>query len=192
MPFREKAKNLFRPRSKTTSSTASSTANTSSSSGSLYHTSTHDTLASLSESLSRWPSNVYKPGEPMPRPKYRAIPKPEHTARLQAFQFSDAWATGRRNSGMSQYSPMGTRAPSRRTSVASLAAAADGTTAATTRANSSLFSMTDEGARSNSLTSFETGDVSGASSSSARSCAGVPAKTAPDVQMVEDIGAKAS
>ncbi|EME85825.1 uncharacterized protein MYCFIDRAFT_88431 [Pseudocercospora fijiensis CIRAD86] len=61
----------------------------------------------------RWPSNVYKPGEPMPRPKYRAPPKKEHKERLEAFSFTEAW---RRKSFQSQYSPMGTRAPSRNNS----------------------------------------------------------------------------
>lgn len=61
----------------------------------------------------RWPSNVYKPGEPMPRPKYRAPPKKEHKEKLEAFSFTDAW---RRRSFQSQHSPMGTRAPSRRNS----------------------------------------------------------------------------
>ncbi|KAM3422666.1 hypothetical protein BST61_g154 [Cercospora zeina] len=63
----------------------------------------------------RWPSNVYRPGEPMPRPKYRAPPKKEHKDKLEAFSFADAW---RRKSFQSQYSPMGTRAHSRRNSVA--------------------------------------------------------------------------
>jgi hypothetical protein len=50
----------------------------------------------------------------MPRPKYRAIPKKEHKDKLDAFSFPEAW---RRRSFQSQYSPMGTRAPSRRNSL---------------------------------------------------------------------------
>lgn len=59
----------------------------------------------------RWPSNVYKPGEPMPRAKYRAPVKKEHKEKLESFSFASAW---RRKSFMSEYSPMGTRMPSRR------------------------------------------------------------------------------
>ncbi|TKA23778.1 hypothetical protein B0A50_07060 [Salinomyces thailandicus] len=54
----------------------------------------------------------------MPRPKYRKPPTKEHKERLEAFSFSDAW---RRKSYQSTYSPMGTRAPSRRNSLFSLA-----------------------------------------------------------------------
>jgi hypothetical protein len=67
------------------------------------------------DSHERWPSNVYKPGEPMPRPKYRQPPKKEHKEHLDSFSFADAW---RRKSFQSQYSPMGTRAPSRLPSAA--------------------------------------------------------------------------
>jgi len=58
----------------------------------------------------------YKPGEKIPQPKYRRPVDPEHKARLEAFSFADAW---RRMSGQSQYSPMGSRMPSRRGSVIS-------------------------------------------------------------------------
>lgn len=92
MPFREKAKRFFK-----SSSRSDSLSKTDSSS-----------------SRERWPSNVYKPGEPMPRPKYRAIPKKEHTEKLESFSFADAW---RKKSFQSSYSPMGTRAPSRRNSL---------------------------------------------------------------------------
>lgn len=92
MPFREKAKRLFKSSSR---------------SDSLSKTDSNS-------SRERWPSNVYKPGEPMPRPKYRAIPKKEHTEKLESFSFADAW---RKRSFQSSYSPMGTRAPSRRNSL---------------------------------------------------------------------------
>jgi hypothetical protein len=95
MAIREKAKALFKTRSKTDSGSQLSKSSTKES----------DT--------ERWPSNVYKPGEPMPRPKYRAPPKKEHKEKLEAFSFAEAW---RRKSFQSQYSPMGTRAPSRRNS----------------------------------------------------------------------------
>lgn len=111
MPFREKAKALFKKRrsdslSKTSSSNSSS---------------------------ERWPSNVYKPGEPMPRPKYRQPPKKEHKEKLDAFSFADAW---RRKSFQSQYSPMGTRAPSRRASFLSIARRKSGGSTIHSRNNS--------------------------------------------------------
>lgn len=97
----------------------------------------------------RWPSNVYKPGEPMPRPKYRAPPKKEHKEKLESFSFAEAW---RRRSFQSQYSPMGTRAPSRRNS-----------SKHGSRRNSwlsmgrkSFSGKSTEGGRSNSITSGET------------------------------------
>lgn len=96
MPFRQKAKNLFKTKSR-----GSSISKTDSNDGSSL------------EGRDRWPSNVYKPGEPMPRPKYRAPPKKEHKEKLEAFNFADSW---RKKSFQSTYSPMGTRAPSRRTS----------------------------------------------------------------------------
>lgn len=92
MPFRERAKRIFRSKSR---------------SDSLSQTSTNGS------DRDRWPSNVYKPGETMPRPKYRAPPQKEHTEKLEAFSFADAW---RKKSFQSNYSPMGTRAPSRRAS----------------------------------------------------------------------------
>lgn len=54
----------------------------------------------------------------MPRPKYRAPPKKEHKEKLDAFSFGSAWRK-RRKSLASQYSPMGSRLPSRRASLAS-------------------------------------------------------------------------
>lgn len=96
MPFREKAKALFKTRSRGESLTKTST---------------------KESSCERYPSNVYKPGETMPRPKYRTPPTKEHKERLEAFSFAEAW---RRRSFQSQYSPMGTRAPSRRASLFSL------------------------------------------------------------------------
>lgn len=57
-----------------------------------------------------YPDNVYKPGEVMPKPKYRAAYNKEHQEKLSAFSFGDAWK--RRKSDQSQYSPMGSRLPS--------------------------------------------------------------------------------
>ncbi|KAK0939689.1 hypothetical protein LTR29_008683 [Friedmanniomyces endolithicus] len=95
MHFREKAKALFRRKD----SAADSLSKTTSSSNS---------------SRERWPSNIYKPGETMPRPKYRKPPTKEHKEKLESFSFGDAW---RRKSYQSNYSPMGTRAPSRSNSL---------------------------------------------------------------------------
>ena len=95
MAIRARAKAFFRRSRNTNDSTLSKTDST--------------------DSHERWPSNVYKPGEPMPRPKYRAPPKKEHKEHLDSFSFADAW---RRKSFQSQYSPMGTRAPSRLPSAA--------------------------------------------------------------------------
>lgn len=58
----------------------------------------------------------YKPGEKVPQPKYRRPVDPAHKARLEAFSFANAW---RRMSNQSEYSPMGSRLPSRRGSVLS-------------------------------------------------------------------------
>lgn len=96
MAVREKVKGLFKSKSKSDRESQLSKSST-----------------QASSERERWPSNVYKPGEPMPRPKYRAPPKKEHKERLESFTFAEAW---RRKSFQSQYSPMGTRAPSRRNS----------------------------------------------------------------------------
>ena len=61
-------------------------------------------------------NNVYQPGEKMPPMKYRRPVQKEHKEKLESFQFSKAW---RRRSDMSQYSPMGSRLPSRMNSMKS-------------------------------------------------------------------------
>lgn len=95
MTLRDKAKSLFKRRA-----------------------SRDDTLSKSysKESHERWLSNVYQPGEPMPRPKYRRPPEKAHKAKLDAFSFAEAW---RKKSFQSQHSPMGTRQPSRRNSFVS-------------------------------------------------------------------------
>ena len=57
------------------------------------------------------PDNVYKAGEPTPKPKYRGPYNKEHQEKLSAFSFSEAWKS-RRKSDNSLYSPMGSRLPS--------------------------------------------------------------------------------
>jgi hypothetical protein len=58
--------------------------------------------------------NVYQPGEKMPPLKYRRPVAPEHKAHLESFRWEKAW---RRRSDISQYSPMGSRMQSRRSSM---------------------------------------------------------------------------
>ena len=58
------------------------------------------------------PDNVYKPGEAMPRPKYRGPYDKEHQDKLTSFNFANAFT--RRKSDYSEYSPMGSKLPSRR------------------------------------------------------------------------------
>jgi hypothetical protein len=97
MAFRERIKKALRKASPNSS---------------LHKSSTTDS----NKGRERWPSNVYKPGETMPRAKYRAPVKKEHKEKLESFSFASAW---RRKSFMSEYSPMGTRMPSRRASLIS-------------------------------------------------------------------------
>lgn len=77
-----------------------------------------DSTSTTGKGTKTWPSNVYAPGEAMPRPKYRQPPKKEHTEKLEAFSFGAAW---RRRSFVSEYSPHGSRMPSRRASLISRA-----------------------------------------------------------------------
>lgn len=105
MPLRERIKRVFKS-SSPNSSLSKTPTNKSSTNG----------KNSPAPDGGRWPSNVYAPGEPMPRPKYRAPVKKEHKEKLEAFSFSSAW---RRRSYISEYSPMGSRMPSRRGSLLS-------------------------------------------------------------------------
>ena len=97
MPFRARMKRAF-----TRSSSSSS-----------------DTSRSLSRTETRGIGDpkVYQPGEPMPRPKYRAPVDKKHKAMLDAYSFGN---NSRRKSTSSQgslYSPGGSRLPSRHNSV---------------------------------------------------------------------------
>ncbi|KAF2206515.1 hypothetical protein CERZMDRAFT_89263 [Cercospora zeae-maydis SCOH1-5] len=129
MAIREKVKLLFKSKSKSDRDSQTSG-------------------VSSKASDERWPSNVYKPGEPMPRPKYRAPPKKEHKDKLEAFSFAEAW---RRKSFQSQYSPMGTRAPSRRNSIIKTPASRRSSWISLGR--KSFSGRSTDGARSNSITS---------------------------------------
>lgn len=125
MPFRERAKKIFRSKSRGSS---------------LSKTSTNGS------DRERWPSNVYKPGEPMPRPKYRAPPQKEHKEKLEAFSFADAW---RKRSFQSNYSPMGTAVSSRRASFLSRKSFGG-------KSSRKSISGKSESGRTNSVTSVDT------------------------------------
>lgn len=108
MPFREKMKRAFGTRPSDEGSELSFTKTSSSSS-----------RRSRKEKKTRRnsSSNVYRPGEIMPKPKYPLAYNKAHQDKLLAYNFGDAWK--KRKSVQSQYiSPMGSRWPSARTSVA--------------------------------------------------------------------------
>lgn len=81
-------------------------------------TDTNKPIKSKRSKKEKLPDNVYKPGEPMPRPKYRGPYNQAHQDKLSAFSFGDAWKR-RRSGGTvgSEMSPMGSRIMSRRNSV---------------------------------------------------------------------------
>ena len=126
MPFREKLKRTFTvgrrsgstspPKSTTNTSTETSTTL----GGALEPSNTNSSLKKMTsrwrrskEPKPRYPSDVYAPGEPMPKPKYRGPVNKQHQENLSAFSFASALEGLRRRSGVSQYSPMGSRLPSR-------------------------------------------------------------------------------
>ena len=80
-------------------------------------TDTDKSIRSKRAKKDKLPDNVYKPGEPMPRPKYRGPYNQAHQDKLSAFSFGEAWKK-RKSSGTmgSEMSPMGSRIMSRRNS----------------------------------------------------------------------------
>ena len=72
----------------------------------------HSSSKSSKKPKDERPDNVYKPGEPMPKPKYRGPYNKEHQEKLSSFSFADAWKP-RRKSDQSLYSPLGSKLPSR-------------------------------------------------------------------------------
>ncbi|MCJ1397528.1 hypothetical protein MMC11_000722 [Xylographa trunciseda] len=114
MPFREKMRKAF-GRSPSTSETSSPGALTPVTSLSQF--SQRDKKSKKKDK--KGDGNVYKAGEAMPKLKYRAPVDPQHKDRLEAFSFGSTWEAIRRKSGVSQYSPMGSRMPSRMGSLAS-------------------------------------------------------------------------
>ncbi|MCJ1392312.1 hypothetical protein MMC18_005179 [Xylographa bjoerkii] len=114
MPFREKMRKAF-GRSPSTSETSSP--GTLTPVTSLSQFSQRDKKPNKKDKKGR--GDAYKAGEAMPKPKYRAPVDPQHKDRLEAFSFGGAWEVMRRKSGHSEYSPMGSRMPSRVGSLAS-------------------------------------------------------------------------
>ncbi|MCJ1285245.1 hypothetical protein MMC26_004585 [Xylographa opegraphella] len=114
MPFREKMRKAFgrSPSSSQTSSPGALTPVTS-----LSQLAQRDKKSKKKDKSEG--GDVYKPGEAMPKLKYRAPVDPQHKDRLEAFSFSSAWDAMRRKSTQSQYSPMGSRMPSRMGSLVS-------------------------------------------------------------------------
>jgi hypothetical protein len=70
---------------------------------------TNTTASSSDKDASDPTSAYYKPGEKIPY-KYRRAVEPAHKAKLDGFSWTNAW---RRRSHQSEYSPMGSRMPSR-------------------------------------------------------------------------------
>lgn len=70
---------------------------------------------SKSKEWDNWPEHLYKPNE-VPAPKYKRTPAKEHTEALEAYTWADASSEERRGSVGSQYSPMGSKLQSRRSS----------------------------------------------------------------------------
>ncbi|KAL8969851.1 MAG: hypothetical protein Q9183_001794 [Haloplaca sp. 2 TL-2023] len=69
------------------------------------------------KTAAEYPTDVYKPGE-IPESKYRGPYDKQHQQSLHAFNFTNAFQ-GRRRSSQSLYSPMGSRLPSRMSSLIS-------------------------------------------------------------------------
>lgn len=89
----------------------------SSSNGSdLITTDTNRSTKSKKPKKEKLPANVYKPGEAMPRPKYRGPYNQAHQDKLSAFSFGDVWKRRSSAAGNSDISPMGSRTMSRRSS----------------------------------------------------------------------------
>ncbi|MCJ1476182.1 hypothetical protein MMC13_004847 [Lambiella insularis] len=114
MPFREKMKKAF-GRSPSISNASSPSSSTPVNSLSQFS----EKSKKSKKKDKKGESDVYKIGDVMPKPKYRAPVDPQHKDRLDAFNFGGALAAIRRKSAQSQYSPMGSRMPSRMGSLAS-------------------------------------------------------------------------
>lgn len=87
----------------------------------LGRSTTHSETNSVHQQESRKNSaggSVYLPGEAMPKPKYRQPVDKKHKEHLESFNFMSGFgALARRKSQASQYSPMGSRMPSRNNSL---------------------------------------------------------------------------
>ena len=101
MVFRERAREIRKKFSRGSSATSGTSSGSSS--------------TRSSDTTSHTTHTMYKPGERIPY-KYRRPVDKKHKETLEAFNFADAW-NERRKSFASQYSPMGSRLPSRRNSM---------------------------------------------------------------------------
>lgn len=107
MPLRERAREIRKKFSRGSSETSGASSEASSTMG---------------DELTRHTTHtVYRPGEKIPY-KYRRPVDKAHKEKLEAFSFSSAW-NERPKSFASQYSPMGSRFPSPRSSMEMLAGA---------------------------------------------------------------------
>ena len=103
MPFRAKMKRAL------------GRTNSSSTGSDLTQTDTNKSAKSKKPKKEKLPDNVYKPGEAMPRPKYRGPYNQAHQDKLSAFSFGDMWKRRRSSAtANSDISPMGSRVMSRR------------------------------------------------------------------------------
>ena len=105
----------------------------------------HSTSKSSKNPKAEQSDHVYKPGEPMPKPKYGGPYNKEHQEKLSSFSFSDAWKS-RRKSDNSLYSPLGSRLPSRLPSQVGSLKSRKSVTAARSRQQSHVESMLVENA----------------------------------------------
>ena len=164
MPFRERVKKAFGGRDSPLSTVTTNTTKSSDSSPSsittptteLKHVETQTSLKGLRKITSRkpkrdkkreedekwknWPENIYKPHE-MPAPRYKRTPDPRHKQNLEAYSWDNAFATLKRKSIGSLYSPMGSRLPSR---IGSIASRRSGRRSAAPSRSQSVAEMPDE------------------------------------------------
>ena len=105
MPFREKVKRAF--------GRSSSNTDASSPSDLSIVSKVSSRKSKKAKDVTVYPENVYRPGEPMPRPKYRGPVDKKHQEKLHAFTFAGAFDAVRRRSIGSQQSPLGSRQGSR-------------------------------------------------------------------------------
>ena len=103
MPFRAKMKRALGRSTSTSNGTD------------LSQSDTNKSTKAKKPKKEKLPDNVYKPGEVMPRPKYRGPYNQAHQDKLSAFSFGDVFKRRRSSATQnSDISPMGSRVLSRR------------------------------------------------------------------------------